>query len=65
MKKKKKNQVVLELRVSYLLNHTLCTPVSAVPSPESQISPFWCGALGDSGRRKFLFKETEKETRAL
>ena len=41
-------------RVSYLLNRTLCTPAAAGPSPASQTPPFWCEALGNSGRQRSL-----------
>lgn len=44
----------------YLLNRTLCTPAAAVPSPESQISPFGCEALGNSGRQRSLLEREEK-----
>lgn len=51
---------VVQPRASYLLNRTLCTPAAAVPSPESQISPFGCEALGSSGRQRSLLEREEK-----
>lgn len=44
----------------YLLNRTLCTPAAAVPSPESQISPCGCEALGSSGRQRSLLEREQK-----
>lgn len=51
---------VVRLCALYLLNRTLCTPAAAVPSPESQISPFGCEALGSSGRQRSLLEREEK-----